>query len=318
MVEEKSFGNGKGRLVGMKRKREDFDDFSEEERPIIGTTGIVVIGIVLVVIIVILCLLIWQLNHKDSAGGSADVATAMQSREVFEEGSSQNPQNSSKESEEDRQSTQQASGTETGASSDRQATGAGENNTGLTQMNFRDTDETVTAKDVTNLRTMPGTTDQQYVALQLKNGQTARRTGINDETGWSRLEYDGQVLYAASRLLTTQIESPVDKPSGEPKADKPASNTGTGQDKVVTADGRTIYFLPCDDTVSPKMEVNLRLEPSTSAGNDSVDCRLTYGETAHRTGYDPESGWSRVEYNGKVLYAVTSYLYVPEAAQGNE
>ncbi len=302
----------------MKRRKEDFDDFSDEERPIIGTTGIVVIGIVLVVIIVILCLLIWQLNRKDPAGNGADAIAAAQSSEVFNESNSQDLQDASKETGDGQQSSGQASGTQAGTSSGQQASGAGENSTGLTQMNFRETDETVTAKDVTNLRTVPGTTDQQYVALQLKNGQTARRTGINDETGWSRLEYDGQVLYAASRLLTTQIESPADKPSGEPKTDKSASNTGTSQDKVVTADGRTIYFLPCDDTVSPKMEVNLRLEPSTSAGNDSVDCRLAYGETAHRTGYDPESGWSRVEYNGKVLYAVTSYLYVPEAAQGNE
>ena len=41
------------------------------------------------------------------------------------------------------------------------------------------------------------------VVTQLSNGQNARRTGINAATGWSRLEYNGQVVYAVSQYLVT-------------------------------------------------------------------------------------------------------------------
>ena len=36
---------------------------------------------------------------------------------------------------------------------------------------------------------------------QLKNGDTAIRTGINEDVGWSRVEYQGQVLYCVSSYL---------------------------------------------------------------------------------------------------------------------
>lgn len=32
------------------------------------------------------------------------------------------------------------------------------------------------------------------------------------------------------------------------------------------------------------------------------------GTNLHRTGYSEASGWSRVEYNGEILYAVTNYV----------
>lgn len=91
-------------------------------------------------------------------------------------------------------------------------------------------------------------------------------------------------------------------------------NTPTQEDKnrFVTKDGRTVIFTDCDDIVSPKEYVNLRTEPSTSQGNDTVSCRLNYGENAHRTGFSADAGWSRVEYDEKVLYVITSYVFVVE------
>ena len=85
--------------------------------------------------------------------------------------------------------------------------------------------------------------------------------------------------------------------------------------RVSTMDGRVIVFTDCDDVVSPKEYVNLRLEPSTSEGNATVHCRLNYGETVHRTGISEDSGWSRVEKDGVVCYVVTSYVYVVEETQ---
>ena len=72
-------------------------------------------------------------------------------------------------------------------------------------MTFGDVNETVTAKDVSNLRSTPYTGDEGNVVGQLKNGETLVRTGRNDSTGWSRLEYNGQTVYAVSAYLTTDL-----------------------------------------------------------------------------------------------------------------
>ena len=39
-----------------------------------------------------------------------------------------------------------------------------------------------------------------------------------------------------------------------------------------------------------------------------VFLQVRNGTNLHRTGYSEGSGWSRVEYNGEILYAVTSYV----------
>lgn len=49
-------------------------------------------------------------------------------------------------------------------------------------MTFGDVNETVTAKDVSNLRSTPYTGDEGNVVGQLKNGETLVRTGRNDST----------------------------------------------------------------------------------------------------------------------------------------
>lgn len=184
-------------------------------------------------------------------------------------------------------------------------------------MQFQEAADTVTAKKETNLRSEPSTARDDTVVAKLKNGETASRTGINQDTGWSRVEYNGQVLYAVSRYLTTDL-------TPQPAESSASAGASTGnRNSVQTKDGRTVQFTDCDDTVSPKMEVNLRGEPSTSEGNATIHVRLPYGENVHRTGYSgtgstEEDGWSRVEYNGEVLYAKTSFLFVVDETQQAE
>ncbi len=181
-----------------------------------------------------------------------------------------------------------------------QQTETQDTSTSPTGMTFTEVSETVMAKSATNLRSEPSTESADTVVLVLESGIQVTRTGINTDTGWSRLSYDGQVLYAVSSLLTTDLTGQT---TGEVAADP---------DRVTTQDGRVIIFTACDDTVTPKMSVNLRTEPSTSQGDATVYYELQYGETVRRTGYDQDAGWSRVEYNGQTLYAVTSYLYIVE------
>lgn len=162
-------------------------------------------------------------------------------------------------------------------------------------MTFGDVNETVTAKDVINLRSTPYTGDEGNVVGQLKNGETLVRTGRNDSTGWSRLDYNGQTVYAVSAYLTTDL----------------AYTTPTApvnSNRVSTQDGRVIVFVDCDDYITPKELINLRTEPSTSEGDSTVRTQVRNGTNLHRTGYSEASGWSRVEYNGEILYAVTNYV----------
>ena len=70
----------------------------------------------------------------------------------------------------------------------------------------------------------------------------------------------------------------------------------------------SIIFADCSDNITPKEYVNLRTEPSTSQGEATVRCQVKSGETVRRTGYSADSGWSRVEYNGEVLYVVSSLM----------
>lgn len=163
-------------------------------------------------------------------------------------------------------------------------------------MSFSHCQEEVTPKEVVNLRSAPTTVDDGNIVVQVKNGEVFLRTGINEDTGWSEVDYNGQILYAVSPYLTTDLSY------------KPPATT-SNPNRVSTKDGRIIIFEDCDDWVSPKEYANLRTEPSTSEGDATVSCQLNYGENVHRTGYSPDSGWSRVEYGGQVLYVVSSLVY---------
>lgn len=166
---------------------------------------------------------------------------------------------------------------------------------GDSSMAFETVNESVTAKDVTNLRTSPSTTDNTNVVGKLRNGEVLTRTGQNADTGWSRLEYNGQTVYAVSSYLVTDLAYTTPVVSADPN-------------RVSTQDGRVIVFVDCDDYITPKDTINLRTEPSTSAGNETVRTQVRNGTNLHRTGDSGDAGWSRVEYNGEILYAVTNYV----------
>lgn len=316
----------------MKKRMDDDLNFLDDEPK--GNLLVILGSVAMFLVIIVLCILIWQLLHKDSSAvGKEEDAVVQDSIVGIENTDGEDKAEGQEEilpgetSENAVDSDQASLGSETTpASSD------SENNT--VSMTFQEVNETVTAKELTNLRTEPSTEKDDTVFAKLKNGETLQRTGINEETGWSRVLYNGQVLYAASRLLTTDLAKKTENTAGgnenaaggqtsSESVDKNQSastgSAGTTQTKgntVTTKSGRTVTFKPCDDTISPKMEVNLRSEPSTDQGNDTVHYRMAYGETAHRTGIDEDAGWSRIEYNGETMYVVTSYIFVVEGTQG--
>ena len=157
------------------------------------------------------------------------------------------------------------------------ASSASEPENGDSTMRFEAVQESVTPKDVVNLRTVPSTADAETVVVQVSNGQVLSRSGINRDTGWSKIDYEGQTLYAVTQYLTTDLsyKTPV---------------TPLDPNRVSTISGRVIIFTDCDDQLTPKEYVNLRTEPSTTEGDATVSCQVSSGEAVHRTGVSADSG----------------------------
>lgn len=152
-------------------------------------------------------------------------------------------------------------------------------------MRFEEVNDTVTAKNETNLRDIPSQGEDAMVVHRLKNGETAHRIGVSD-SGWSKLEYNGKILYAVSSYLTTDLSEP------EPEHTEPDDGIDTEFGKV-------------DESVTAKEWVNVRSLPSVT--NGEIVGKLENGTLARRTGIS-DNGWSRLEMDGKTVYAVSSYL----------
>ena len=143
----------------------------------------------------------------------------------------------------------------------------------------------VTAKNYVNLRAYPSTEEENIVG-ELKKGEFLERTAIS-EAGWSRLVYRGEEVYAVSSYLANEI-------------------TDDGEQ----AEPRQYYFDSVRDTVTAKIETNLRTAPTTSGSE--VVYTLKNGEYLTRTGINVATGWSRLDYNGETVYAISSYLVLKE------
>lgn len=158
-------------------------------------------------------------------------------------------------------------------------------------INFKEVNEKVTAKEITNLRDKPSLDSDSKVVYGLEYGDTAIRTGIGDN-GWSRVEYKGKILYAVTSYLTTDLNY---QENNKPTVDNPEIG---------------ITFSEVKEKVTAKIITNLRLVPSAD-GDDTIVTSLENGDIAIRTGIG-SNGWSRVEYEGQILYAVSNYLEIVE------
>ena len=152
---------------------------------------------------------------------------------------------------------------------------------------FTPVNQEVTAKDVVNLRKLPSVENEDAtVVAQLKNGDVATCVGVSDN-GWSKLTYNGETCYAVTSYLM-----PADGEAGTEPED----------------DGIQTQFEEMNDQVTAKVEVNLRSLPSVDDPDCVVVASLKNGEVVTRTGINRDVGWSRVEYNGRTLYCISSYL----------
>lgn len=297
---------------------EDFpeDDWEDEETAPMKPWMMAAVMAGLIVLAAIICAVLWHFTHLEKEGdvppsstvGSEELSEGVQSGSSpsGEAASSQpaTPETTSLPESVSPTSVPPATSTpaapQTTASPGTQAsTAVQEPVSGTTAMEFTQIEDKMTPKDVINLRSEPSTLNADNIVAQAQNGDVLNRTGVNEATGWSRIDHDGEVLYAVTQYLTTDLTYKTPVQAANPN-------------RVNTLDGRIILFTDCDDNITPKEYVNLRTEPSTSEGETTVRCQISNGEVVHRTGYSPDAGWSRVEYNGEILYVVSSYMYTVE------
>ncbi|MFI3173214.1 MAG: GH25 family lysozyme [Eubacteriales bacterium] len=151
---------------------------------------------------------------------------------------------------------------------------------------FEEVNESVTPKEEVNVRSTMDQDSTSNVIGSLINGDVVTRTGIGDN-GWSRIEYNGGTAYVVSQYVTTDLDYTI---------------------AAVEDDGFDTVFTTVSEQVTAKEVTNLRNRPSIESPSEVVT-QLTNGQVATRTGTSNE-GWSRVEYNGQVLYCISSYLTV--------
>lgn len=264
-------------------KKEPYDAYADDDKK---TSAIYIVFIALTALGVIAVLVVFGLwFYKESDGGEPGVAL-IHPYTVSESGKiGQNVAETDIRLQEERKAAEEAARLEAEAAA--KAEEEAKKDLGMV---FSPVQETVTAKDATNLRDIPSQGEDSTVILTLQNGQTATRIGISDK-GWSKLEYNGETYYAISNYLTTDL-------------------TVKPQEVVPEDDGIKTVFTACNEQVTPKIEVNLRTLPSVTNPDATVVVTLKAGEVVTRTGINTDVGWSRVEYNGQTLYCVSSYVYV--------
>ena len=153
---------------------------------------------------------------------------------------------------------------------------------------FTQTNDRVTAKDEVNLRSLPST-DSKIIG-KLTGGTFLDRTAITN-SGWSRLLYNDQVVYAVSSYLTTS-------------APEITSTSDQSTDNSTFTEYNTTFTKIAPKNVTAKEEINLREKPSTES---NIIYTLKSGEYITEMA-ESSSGWAKLIYKGQVVYAVTSYL----------
>ena len=157
-------------------------------------------------------------------------------------------------------------------------------------LDFEEVSDQVTAKAQTNLRNIPSQDTDSQVLRTLMNGEVAQRIAVS-KNGWSKLILDGNVYYAVSNYLTTELDY-VAPPE---EVILPSEN------------GIQTQFVSANQLVTAKKLVNLRKLPSVEHEDAVVLDQLDNGEIATCVGVS-DNGWSKLIYKGVTCYAVTSYL----------
>ena len=157
-------------------------------------------------------------------------------------------------------------------------------------LDFEDVSDQVTAKKETNLRNIPSQDTDSEILRTLVNGEVAQRIAVSTN-GWSKLVLDGNIYYAVSNFLTTDL----------------AYQAPPEEEYLPSEHGIQTQFVAVNQLVTAKKMVNLRKLPSVEHEDAVILDELNNGEIATCVGIS-DNGWSKLIYKGVTCYAVTSYL----------
>lgn len=146
---------------------------------------------------------------------------------------------------------------------------------------FKDVNETVYTTTRCNIRKSYSSSSDKIATVE-KNSKLTRK-GIGDN-GWSKVEYNGKTAYIYTEYLTTTVPE-------EPE----------------------VVFKDTNENLYAKQNCNLRKSWSTDSEKVGY---LMKGQAVERTGY-ADNGWSRIKYNGNIVY-VASRLLVVEKPEDEE
>lgn len=145
------------------------------------------------------------------------------------------------------------------------------------EVTFTDVNEAVVTNDRVNLRKSYSTSSEKITTLDKNTKLT--RTGVSSN-GWSRVTYNGQTGYIYTQYLTKN-ETPEEK-----------------------TEEKEVKITDVNETVYANQNCNLRKSWTTSSDKAGY---LKKGQEITRTGIT-DNGWSRVKYNGKDVFVLSSLI----------
>lgn len=157
--------------------------------------------------------------------------------------------------------------------------------------NFTAVNDTVYPISELWLRQQPGVAT--FIVAIVPAGTGLQRTGISTDGQWSRISYNGQTVYGATQYISGEqapsIGSGAGVGGGIGSGAAPAGVTVTDVNETmyITADNLNLHTY--DDMQAPVVTV------------------APAGTQVTRTGI-LDNGWSRIYWNGEVLYCSSAYL----------
>lgn len=149
---------------------------------------------------------------------------------------------------------------------------------------FTDVNETVYTTTKCNLRESYSSDSKKIDTVA--EGTKLTRKGVGDN-GWSKCDYNGKTVYVSSQYLTTTApkDNSEDKDKKEPEE---------------------VKFKDTKENLYASKSCNVRSSWSTDSERVGY---LNKGQEVERTGY-ADNGWSRILYEGKTAYVLSSLLSV--------
>ncbi len=149
---------------------------------------------------------------------------------------------------------------------------------------FTTVDQTVYTTEWVNIINSNSTTSDKVDTVAANT--ELKRIGIGDK-GWSKVEYKGAVAYVYTKYLVVKESDEEDK---------------------------DVVFKDTNETLYAKSSCNLRKSWSTNSEKVGY---LLKGQEVERTGYS-ENGWSRIKYNGDIVYVASRLLVIEKPEEDEE